>query len=268
MRYSMRLSGLPSLDEWAEEEFTTALSELQYSDWCTGIKRRDEWEKARCLVALQSLGLVRPTLDCLAVAAGRERLMFYLSRKLHSVTAIDRYDGSWKSTPADFPANPQKYAPIGFDHDRLRVMRMDARRLAFKDASFDFVYSLGPALNWFGGKRGAVEALREMERVVKPDGWVLASVECVIRGGSHKLFFDLEMLDAELISRTSLRPLEPLELDAGGLEGLPRTRSVLPFPPATPESPNLLRRYVRGSRSLFRPAYGATFMLVLRRPAT
>jgi len=86
---------------------------------------------------------------------------------------------------------------------------MDGRRLAFSPATFDIVYSLS-SIEHFGGIEGAVAAVDEMARVLKPGGvLVLATEYCLSGPPHHEAFQPAEV--ARLLGRPGLRLVEPLD---------------------------------------------------------
>ena len=76
--------------------------------------------------------------------------------------------------------DPTAHAPFGYREDRLSVRWMDARELAFDDASFDAVYSLS-SLEHFGGPGQVDRAAREIARVLRPGGVALLCADVLLR---------------------------------------------------------------------------------------
>ncbi len=65
------------------------------------------------------------------------------------------YEGVWQDVHAregdpDVIQRPEDYAPFPYRRDHLIFMKMDGRRLAFRDGTFDVVYSLS-SIEHFGG---------------------------------------------------------------------------------------------------------------------
>ena len=104
---------------------------------------------------------------------------------------------------------PEEYAPFPYRRDHLIFMRMDGRRLAFRDAAFDVVYSLS-SIEHFGGMPGATETIREMTRVLKPGGVLALATEYVLHGPPHEDTFQPHEF-ARLIDQPLLQLVEPVD---------------------------------------------------------
>ena len=87
------------------------------------------------------------------MGAGDERILFWLANHVGEVVATDIYgegDFAGREAGGSMLVDPAAHAPFPYREDRLSVLWMDARELAFPDASFDVVYSLS-SLEHFGG---------------------------------------------------------------------------------------------------------------------
>jgi SAM-dependent methyltransferase len=205
----IQFNRLPSPKDWSNDDFISSLQKLNL-----GVERGlHNWEQAFCLASIENLGLVKPSSRAASVAAGREPLLFYLSNHVSMVWAVDLYQGKWRTSPRDFPSSPSKYSTIPFDQSRLQVARMDATSLGFNDEVFDFTYCLGPSINYFGGFEGAVLAIRELERITKPGGFVLASSVFVEGETQHPFFYNKYTLFTELLGKTGLKPVDSVSVD-------------------------------------------------------
>ena len=72
---------------------------------------------------------------------------------------------------------------------------MDGGLLAFKDESFEVVFSLS-SIEHFGGKEMAARAMGEIGRVLKPGGVAVVATEYVLNGVEHPEFFnESDLLD-------------------------------------------------------------------------
>jgi SAM-dependent methyltransferase len=89
-------------------------------------------------------------------------------------------------------------------------MRMDGRRLAFRDGTFDLAYSLS-SIEHFGGLEGAVATIREMARVLRPGGVVALATEYVLEGPPHEETFQAAEF-ASLIAQPGLELVEPVDV--------------------------------------------------------
>ena len=143
---------------------------------------RKDWEVAMAVRTLTDHGAVRPEARVLGVAAGTEDTIFYLTRHVGEVVAIDRYrdPGDWEETaPSLMLQDPARLAPFEFTRERLTVQHMDARVLGFADESFDGIFSSG-SIEHFGDLHTIAAAAYEMGRVLKPGGILSLSTELLI----------------------------------------------------------------------------------------
>lgn len=147
-----------------------------------GREHRKDWEVAMALRALADHGAVRSDARILGVAAGTEDTIFYLSRHVAEVVAVDRYlaPGEWTATaPPAMLIDPVRLAPYSCAPERLTVRHMDCRVLSFPDACFDGIFSSG-SIEHFGDLQTVAAASYEMGRVLKPGGVLSLSTELLI----------------------------------------------------------------------------------------
>jgi SAM-dependent methyltransferase len=236
----LRLNKLCCIEDWENSEIREVLSEfselqkissssseLFRKDWQLGLSisrigqqfiHRKDWEWAMSVVAMCRLGKLNKNNTALGVGCGKEVILFYLANKLNHVYATDLYTGNedWKSfAPADFPDNPKKYAPFPYKEEALTVLRMDGtKKLEFASDSFDIAFSFS-SIEHFGGRdhSGALRALREIERVLKPEGIATITTEYIINDKKHPEFFNRQTIFSQLIDKLAvLRLVERLDL--------------------------------------------------------
>src|SRR6185295_605248 len=105
------------------------------------------------------------TAQVLSVGAGHEQVLYWLANRVGRVVATDMYEGAWQTARAHegdpgVIRRPEDYAPFPYRRDHLVFMKMDGRRLAFRNATFDIAYSLS-SIEHFGNMAGATDAIRE-----------------------------------------------------------------------------------------------------------
>jgi len=139
---------------------------------------RKAWEHVQIIYSLKRNKLITPDSICLAVGAGRENLLYYLTYKVKKVWGVDLYEGEYfgGEDEADIPSTAQKYAPFPYPEDKLKLRRMDALDLEFKDGFFDFVFS-SSSIEHFGSEKEILRSLKEMYRVLKPGGAAFLTTE-------------------------------------------------------------------------------------------
>lgn len=209
----MRLNKIACIDDWENLEFQQTLREL-FNGKVVSYMHRKHWEWVLGLIAVKRLDMLNNKIKALAVAAGKEDVLFYLANTIDHVYATDLYRGDWEESPYDFPENSKKYAPFNYREEGLTAVRMDGTRLEFPDEIFDFVFSFS-SIEHFGGGRhvGALRSVKEMERVLKKGGIAAIATEYVINGKDNKEFFNKQSLYADLVDHLQMKLIEPLNLE-------------------------------------------------------
>jgi SAM-dependent methyltransferase len=212
----IKLNKLCCLEDWENNEMKQTILELQKFGAIGGtLRHRKDWEWALGIIAMQKLGKLNKGSVAVGVGAGKEAVLFYLAKYIKHVFATDLYGGgSWAEAPVDFPANPRKYSPSNYEENALTVLRMDGTKLEFPTDNFDIAFSFS-SIEHFGGVNhgGALQALKEIERVLKPGGIAIVATEYVINGKAHEEFFNSDTIYSDLLTKlTNLQLVEPLDL--------------------------------------------------------
>jgi SAM-dependent methyltransferase len=210
----IKLNKLCSIEDWGNNEMIKVISETQRLGALGGIHRK-EWEWAMGIIAMRRLGMLNEKSIALGVGSGKEPVLFCLSNIIKHVYATDIYEGkSWTEAPSDFPENPKKYCASRYNEKALTVLRMDGTKLEFQPDYFDIVFSFS-SIEHFGGRNhsGALSALKEIERVLKPGGIAVITTELIINGKNDSEFFNAETIYSDLIGQLAqLQLVEPLDL--------------------------------------------------------
>lgn len=188
------------------------------NDYPTGLEHRKHWEFAQLLLSLERHGAVRPDATLLGVGSGHEEPVYDLSWRCARVVCTDIYGTGNFTVEGDarMLVEPDYFARCRYNRRHLTVEFMDALDLRFDDASFDGAFSAG-SIEHFGGVEGAVAGLKEMARVVKKDGVVAITTECVVNDEDDFFQPGLALFRPETIARIvakvpQLVPVEPLVL--------------------------------------------------------
>ena len=80
---------------------------------------------------------------------------------------------------------------------------MPGEDLKFKDNTFDFVFSFS-SIEHFGGHEAAAKTMREIERVIKPNGIACISTEFIINKSDHYEYFTIDNLYKYIIESHGL----------------------------------------------------------------
>ena len=210
-----QLCELANPAKWDNEEWVEILKSLGLSD-DKRLMHRKPYEFAQLIFGGRRLGVMGADAKVLSVGAGHEGVLYWLANRVGWVVATDLYEGVWQQVQGregdpNVLRNPDAYAPFPYRRDRLTFMRMDGRRLAFRDGTFDLAYSLS-SIEHFGGVANAASTLREMGRVLRPGGIVALATEYVLAGPPHEETFQpAEFM--QLIDQPGLELVEPI--DAG-----------------------------------------------------
>jgi len=177
---------------------------------------RKAYEFTQTAWGLDRLGALTDRAAILSVGAGHESLAYWLANRVRLVVATDLYPGDWEASAgsegdASVLARPEAFAPFPYRRERLRFLRMDGMKLAFRDGAFDIAYSLS-SIEHFGGFAGARQAVEEMARVLTPGGVLALATEWHVSGpsGAHEGIFEPAEVRA-LIDLPSLQLIEPID---------------------------------------------------------
>lgn len=209
----VQLCELANPAKWDNPEWLSYLRDLKIPDDRVSMHRKS-YEFTQLLYGMHRLGHLKPDTSVLSVGAGHEPVLYWLSNHVGSVVATDMYEGAWQHVQAQegdegVLQKPEDYAPFPYRKDHLTFMRMDGRRLAFRDGTFDVVYSLS-SIEHFGGFEGARDTLDEMARVLTPGGIVALATEYVLAGPPHEETFQPAEIVA-LLDRPGLRLVQPID---------------------------------------------------------
>jgi len=208
-----QLCELANPAKWDNPEWLDLLRSLGLSD-DKGSMHRKPYEFTQLIFGCRRLGMLREDAQILSVGAGHEHVVYWLANHVRRVVATDMYEGVWEDAPAregspDVIQRPEDYAPFPYRRDHLIFMKMDGRRLAFRDGAFDVVYSLS-SIEHFGGMPGAIDTIREMTRVLKPGGVLALATEYVLHGPPHEETFQPHEF-ARLIDQPHLQLVQPVD---------------------------------------------------------
>lgn len=170
--------------DWREGDLVGAIAAvLPERDPLAHVERK-AWELGMLVLFLEQVGRLDGAAEVLAVGAGDERVVFWLTERVGRVVATDVYGrGGFAGREAsaamlEDPASRNPYP--SFRDDRLEVRWMDARELDFPDGSFDVVFSLS-SFEHFGSPGDIVRAAAELGRVLRPGGHGFLVTECLVR---------------------------------------------------------------------------------------
>jgi SAM-dependent methyltransferase len=178
-----------------------------------GPLHRKYWEWGLGLYGLHKLDCIRPDAVALGVGAGIEWPLFYLANRVHRVHATDLYsvESHFRGADPTIADNAARLAPFPYRRESLIFQRMDALDLRFDDDTFDFVFSFS-SIEHFGGHAGAVLAMQEIARVLKPGGVAAIATEVILQGPEHPEFFMPGELEPCFVGASGLELVEPLDL--------------------------------------------------------
>lgn len=164
----MNFNRLCSSSDWKNPTFVKIIEEVtgkqhahkhrKFFEWATGVMALQKYTNEDSVV--------------LGIGSGCEAPVFYLTNKVRYVMCTDLYitdSEKWNEADTKMLTNPDSLAPYKYNRRRLGVMNMDGTDLRFEDNTFDAVFSYS-SIEHFGGKNNAVKCMKEIERVLKPNG--------------------------------------------------------------------------------------------------
>jgi SAM-dependent methyltransferase len=197
------------LPEYNDADWLSAASAMGLptdGTYCT----KKYWEYTQLLYGLRRLKCLQSNARALSVGCGREPHLYYLTNHIAEVVGIDLLQGD-SGVPKDIIRHPEKYSPMPYQRGRLKLMRMDGRRLQFPSNSFDIVFSLS-SIEHFGGHEAAAQAMREIGRVLKPGGVAAIATELIITDAKHPEFFCWSDLLEYVIRPSNLQLVEQVDV--------------------------------------------------------
>jgi SAM-dependent methyltransferase len=209
-----QLCELANPAKWDNPEWMRLLRDLAVLPDHKLSMHRKSYEFTQLVYGLSRLNRVRDDATVLSVGAGHESPLYWLANRVRAVVATDLYEGNWQSVQSQegdpsVLRRPEDYAPFPYRTERLRFLRMDGLHLAFRAHTFDVAYSLS-SIEHFGGLAGAVAAVDEMARVVKPGGLLVVATEYLLSGPPHEEVFTPDQVRL-LANRPGLRPVAPID---------------------------------------------------------
>jgi len=208
-----QLCELANPAKWDNPEWTALLRDLGLPDNKVSMHRKC-YEFTQLVYGLRTLGFLRDDVKVVSVGAGHEAVLYWLANHVGLVVATDMYEGVWQGVQsregdAGVLCDPAAYAPFPYREERLVFLQMDGLRLGLASEAFDVAYSLS-SVEHFGGVDGAVRAVDEMARLLKPGGVLVLATEFVIAGPPHDETFMPNEIDA-ILARPGLRLISPLD---------------------------------------------------------
>jgi SAM-dependent methyltransferase len=209
----VQLCELANPAKWDNDEWLDILRSLGLSDDKPSMHRKP-YEFTQLVFGCRRLGVLTDQAKVISVGAGHELVLYWLANHAGHVIATDMYEGVWQDVQGregdpDVVNRPDDYAPFAYRKDRLSFLKMDGRRLAFADGTFDIAYSLS-SIEHFGGMPGAQATIKEMARVLRPGGILALATEYVIAGPPHDETFQPAEF-AELITQPGLELVQPID---------------------------------------------------------
>jgi len=208
-----QLCELANPAKWDNGEWLDTLRSLGLADDKHSMHRK-AYEFTQLVYGCRRLGALHENAAIVSVGAGHELVLYWLANHARMVVATDMYEGVWRDVQGregdpTVLTRPEDYAPFEYRRDHLAFLKMDGRRLGFRDGMFDLAYSLS-SIEHFGGLAGAVATIQEMARVVKPGGVVAVATEYVLAGPPHEETFQPREIDM-LFDQPGLSLVEPID---------------------------------------------------------
>jgi SAM-dependent methyltransferase len=210
----VQLCELANPAKWDNPAWLALLRDIGGLSSARHAMHRKAYEFTQAMYGLGRLGVLGESARVLSVGAGHEPVLYWLANRVGSVVATDLYEGRWGADgeaegDARVLSRPEEFAPYPYRRDRLTFLRMDGRRLAFRDGAFDAVYSLS-SVEHFGGLDAARESVADMARVLRPGGVLALATEWHLSGPSRDEVFEPDEV-RQLAGIAGLELVEPLD---------------------------------------------------------
>ena len=220
----MKLNRLCNLEDWQDPVLAAGIRRLlphfdrAIPGFPHGYEHRKHWEYAHVVLGLEYLGAIHPDSWVLSVAGGHEEPAYELTNHVRWVFLVDIYGvGGFSGAEArdTVLSNPDAFATVPYNRNRLAVQYMNALDLRFEPGTFDAVFCLS-SIEHFGGFDGAVAGLREIHRVLKPGGVGAITTECIVNGAPSLELPGLKLFTPDEVERLAhavpgLVPVEPVD---------------------------------------------------------
>lgn len=205
-------SKICNLKDWERDEFIEVAQDLMQQRNIPA--HRKVWEFCTTILALKECGLLNDQSIGLSVAAGVERILYYLANKTNGIIATDIYgDGPFSSleAPKDFLKDQQKYAPFEYRNNNLNACHMNALDLEFPSNLFDYAICLS-SIEHFGGIKSSKRSISEISRVLKPGGIAVIVTEISLNDYKTDQTFTNNDID-KLLDNSDLHLLRDFEFE-------------------------------------------------------
>ena len=202
------LNRLINVEDFSEPTVRNAIREVfahevqRYPDFPTGREHRKHWEVAMAVLALREGGALGADAEVLAIGAGSEATLYWLTNNVRRVWATDlQTDGV--SAPSAAPTtviDPSREWPGPWNPRRLVARPMDACELIYEDDTFDAIVFSG-SIEHFGSLDRIGKAMDEACRVLKPGGTLSLATDFLL--DAHPLVYadQASMVTPKLIDR-------------------------------------------------------------------
>lgn len=205
----MALCKFCDITDWQNDEFTRLAADIMGGE---AVQHRKLWEFTQTVLALRQFGLLDDRSHVLSIAAGTERVLYYLANHVRRIIATDIYgmsSFSYREATTTFLSHPEAFAPYEYRKNHLVPISMDALALRFPEDSIDAVFSLS-SIEHFGGVRAAERAVQEIRRVLKPGGIAVVVTDCSLNDrGTDQVFTRKEI--EQLAASSGLSLVEPID---------------------------------------------------------
>ena len=211
----VQLCELANPAKWDNPDWMALLRDMHIPALEKWQMHRKAYEFGQLGFGLRRLGQLRDDAAVLSVGAGHEEILYWFANTVARIVGVDMYGRDWQDGSRGLEGDdsvvvdPSRYAPFAYRRDRLTLLKMDGRHLAFADGTFDAAYSLS-SIEHFGGLDGAIAAVGEMGRVVRRGGIVAVATEYHLSGPPHPEVFTPAEVQA-LFDRPGLRLVEPID---------------------------------------------------------
>ena len=208
--------------DFKRDDFVQDMKEASGNDSISASRKLWEWGMG--LRVLREFGFLERSKTAIGLGTGYEPFAFVLSRYVNHVMRTDYIDkgnpfmNNYADKVRGTDSGVVEFLPPGMESEpeRIRFLDLDATNMhQIDDCSVDIVYSFS-SIEHFGDRinhppHGAIECMRESERVLRPGGICIGATELLLNKEMDSQFFRDEDFTREMINSHSMQPVDKFD---------------------------------------------------------
>jgi SAM-dependent methyltransferase len=217
---SLSLSKVANVLDFKDPNFQSIFGKYGIADLKTcpfddpSFTNRKTWEIGMVIHSFDHFGVLNGSNEFLGIGVAKEQTISVLSNHSKRVFATDIYLdqgtwGDWHNKGLLIDARP--HMDSSYNHKKVVWQHVDGRELPYEDNSFEGIFSCS-SIEHFGDESDIRRAIREIYRVLKPNGIAALSSEYKISGDGNN-FHNVQLFDRDRFERVWLSGLDWIAVD-------------------------------------------------------